>query len=795
MNRSLGIALLAISLFALCSLPTRVSAAPAYIVSGMVTAPGGVIASSERSEGLSLASLLDFFVAPAQAKLSGLLPVPNGTRVELVRVNDSGRTSAPVATTTTRYGRYQFDLTALRRSVSSRLLVRVDNVATGEQLRAFVSDRTVDLNPVSETAVRLVLEAVAASPDVTLDNFTVTELEDLNGSLDLLSSANDLQAGADIEASVQDVRDAVAGNAGIRAFLTASARPGQTSAGPGDIGNFFPFTKGLSWTYQVRNTDDDAPTPTYTNTVLINGTRVINGVTTTVFRNSNPDGDGVADNEFNKKTSSGLYDWKPVRDGDSNRPFRFVRFPAAPGSSFTQSLGDIGLNQDIDRDGIVERFAFTATTTVISLGTVTVPAGTLPKTLKIRTVISGGATVSSTRKRISVTMTVFEWYTQNLGLSKQSIIYSASYDGSAWKDTLTQELTEANGFPFTGEFPLNRSTSIDIESNAIACDSVRGKLFVSVPRSANDYANNVVVIDAVSGQIDATIPIGTDPGPLALSNDGQFLYVGLNDGDHGTVRQISVPSLTAGAEWAISDFGPYTPRYAHDIAVQPDDPETILVSVGQSVYKPDEPWYLGGMNNVVLLSHGDESPLAVVEGVYNPYWITWIETTEDPNIIYGYNGPDQYVFHLNDAGVSTFEKKASGTFIGLTDYKYDSGKIYIDLGRALDAITGARIATYTTKPMNVEIVAIEPDSSRNRVAVSVVRDEENGVVEYVEIYDIDSQIKLDEIKIPTGGITRLEACGDTGYAMRIVDYNAQRNLTYRLVLTKFGQASPLSVTP
>ncbi|MBI5461627.1 MAG: hypothetical protein HY941_05505, partial [Gammaproteobacteria bacterium] len=262
MNRTSGIAslinsvVILLTLTALCGGTTTARAATAYIVDGVVTAPAGVIASSERSGGLSMARLLDFFVAPAQAAMSRLLPVPNGTPVDLVRVNDAGRMSAPIATTTTRYGRYQFDLTALRRSVSSRLLVRVDNVATGQQLRAFVSDKTVDINPVSETAVRLVLDTVAADPDVTLDNFTVTELEDLSGSLDLLTSANKLRTDADIESSVQDIRDAVVGNRGIRAFLTASARPGQTSAGPGDIGNFFPFTKGLSWTYQVHKTED-----------------------------------------------------------------------------------------------------------------------------------------------------------------------------------------------------------------------------------------------------------------------------------------------------------------------------------------------------------------------------------------------------------------------------------------------------------------------------------------------------------------------------------------------------------
>jgi hypothetical protein len=89
----------------------------------MVTAPGGIIASKDKTDGVSLARVLDFFVPAAEAKLSGLLPAPNGTPVELVRIGDGGRLSAPIATATVRYGRYQFNLSALRLTVSPRLVV------------------------------------------------------------------------------------------------------------------------------------------------------------------------------------------------------------------------------------------------------------------------------------------------------------------------------------------------------------------------------------------------------------------------------------------------------------------------------------------------------------------------------------------------------------------------------------------------------------------------------------------------------------------------------------------------
>ena len=87
MNRSLGIVALVISVLSLSLFPVHGNAATAYIVSGMVTAPGGIIASDDKTDGVSLARVLDFFVTSAEAKLSGLLPVPNGTPVELASLN------------------------------------------------------------------------------------------------------------------------------------------------------------------------------------------------------------------------------------------------------------------------------------------------------------------------------------------------------------------------------------------------------------------------------------------------------------------------------------------------------------------------------------------------------------------------------------------------------------------------------------------------------------------------------------------------------------------------------------
>ena len=787
MNRTSGIAslihsvVMLLTITALCG-ATTARAATAYIVSGMVTAPGGVIASSDQTKGVSLARVLDFFIAPAEAKLSGLLPVPNGTPVDLVRVTDTGRVSAPIATARVQYGRYQFNLSALRRTVSSRLLVRVDNVATGAQMRAFVTDKVVNINPVSETAVRMALDSVASSQNGTLDNFTVTELADLTDSLDLLTSADHMRGADDIETSVSEIRNAVAGNRGIVSFLTASARPGQTNTGPGDIGNFFPFTDGATWTYRVRETEDGVASTPFTSSEKVVGTQLVNGVATMVIRNSNPDGDGKPDNDYYRKTSSGVFDWEPVKDGDRNSPVRTVRFPAAPGSSFKQSLGSMGLNRDIDRDGVLERFNFTSTTTVLGLETVRVPAGTLRNSLKIRTVITGATTVSSTRKRMTFTATGTEWYTKNLGYSRLVASYRLAYNGKVTTDTHVEELTKVGGFPLIGDFPFDRWKTLPIDSNDLVYDRVGGKFYASIPNDAARYANEVVVIDPYSASVEARIPVGGNPGALAVSEDGQFLYVGLSD-PVGSIAQISIPTLTVEASWALSDIpGTSTARFPNDIAVQPGNPHVVAITTTRAPFD-EQPVFAGA----IVLDGGVERRDQIPHFASGP---TTIRFTEDPSVAYGYNElrdtADVVKLSITSDGIAISRTLAMLYGTDALVVKYDNGWMYDNGGSTLREGNNYHGFYSTFGDGQNDYMVVEPASSLNRVTyVKYVYDNL-----YLQIFNMRTYSSVDDLHLVGTAReypTHLEDFGSDGYAIRVLDRAPPYNTRSRLILARWAR--------
>ena len=77
--------------------------------------------------------------------------------MQLGRISSAGSFTA-LASTTVSGGRYSFNFTRLGLTFTSDLVVRV---ATGAvQMRAFVTEDTVDINPISESAVQVVLDHI-----------------------------------------------------------------------------------------------------------------------------------------------------------------------------------------------------------------------------------------------------------------------------------------------------------------------------------------------------------------------------------------------------------------------------------------------------------------------------------------------------------------------------------------------------------------------------------------------------------------------------------------------------------
>jgi uncharacterized repeat protein (TIGR01451 family) len=90
---------------------------------------------------------------------------------------------------------------------------------------------------------------------------------------------------------------------------------------------------------------------------------------------------------------------------------------------------------------------------------------------------------------------------------------------------------------------------LSLPTNDLVYDPASGLILASVPGRAGPGGNSITRIDPVTGEIVGSVFVGSEPGPLALTDDGQYLYVGLNGA--ASVRRYTVASQTPGLQFPV----------------------------------------------------------------------------------------------------------------------------------------------------------------------------------------------------------------------------------------------------
>ncbi len=118
--------------------------------------------------------------------------------------------------------------------------------------------------------------------------------------------------------------------------------------------------------------------------------------------------------------------------------------------------------------------------------------------------------------------------------------------------------------------------------NDLVYDKHTGKIYASVPSAAGSNGNSLTQINPVTGDIGASVFIGSEPGKLALSDNGQYLYTYLEGA--AAIRRFDIAAQTAGLQFNIggstSSSISSSAFRANDIAVLPGNPESIAVARG-----------------------------------------------------------------------------------------------------------------------------------------------------------------------------------------------------------------------
>lgn len=142
--------------------------------------------------------------------------------------------------------------------------------------------------------------------------------------------------------------------------------------------------------------------------------------------------------------------------------------------------------------------------------------------------------------------------------------------GSPWTVPLQYIVAATAG----RDFKMN---VLNIAVSDIVWDAVTRKLYALVPGYSSVNPNTITQIDPFSGAIERKVSLpGSDaiPGSLAISDDGQYLYAGVQLGAADSVQRVLASSLTLDANFALPDQ-----QFISAIRVAPGLPHTIAIEL------------------------------------------------------------------------------------------------------------------------------------------------------------------------------------------------------------------------
>ncbi len=188
--------------------------------------------------------------------------------------------------------------------------------------------------------------------------------------------------------------------------------------------DYFPDQTGNEWHYRGQLTEGPLQTVEhkfFSNVSSVTGTKNINGMTVTVFHDTNPGNHGTMDS-FYRRDSVGIvyYGSEPGTPFEKQLvPYQIVRFPMKVSSSFPQfNRKDLDFGNDLNRDGINEKADAQGDASVLGQESVTVPAGTFKDAVKVEARMHMQIYLSGTKKTVQGTDVMTAWFVKGVGLVK-----------------------------------------------------------------------------------------------------------------------------------------------------------------------------------------------------------------------------------------------------------------------------------------------------------------------------------------------------------------------------------------
>jgi hypothetical protein len=231
----------------------------------------------------------------------------------------------------------------------------------------------------------------------------------------------------------------------------------------------------------------------------------------------------------------------------------------------------------------------------------------------------------------------------------------------------------------------NRLRTLNYAALDIVDDPVRNLLYASVSSTSATSPNSIVAIDPLQGTVVTTQALASQPGRLAVSDDGSYLYAAV--GTTGQVSRLLLPSLTPDIQITTWSGG------VEDIEVAPGLPHTVAVTgIPQGGY----------CGSVGIYDDAVKRPLNPSTCYPSPSFDT-VAWGQDATTLYATmavtSGGPEYIFSVNSNGPTLTNTLPSvfGSFDRRIFYYKTSGLIYDGYGVAANAATGASVGQFNVE--------------------------------------------------------------------------------------------------
>lgn len=288
-------------------------------------------------------------------------------------------------------------------------------------------------------------------------------------------------------------------------------------------------------------------------------------------------------------------------------------------------------------------------------------------------------------------------------------------------------------------------------------------IYASVPSIVGPGRGNTITkINPTDGAIGSSVFVGSEPNKMAVSGDGQTIYVKLDGAQ--AIRRFDVPSQTAGLQFYPQ--GPF--YYVEDMVVQPGNSQVIAIA--------------NGFEGVAIYDNGVQRPVYGDGGAYG----IWSIDFASPTTLYGYDnyssGFELIDFTVSSTGVTGINignNLISGFGLRI---KYSNGLIYATGGRVVNPSTRTIVGSFASGGSTMAI-----DSAAGRIYFLY----ENVLT----AYDTNTFLLIGSVTLPAlnGTPYNLVRWGENGLAFRV--YSGSSGSNSQLYLVQSTLVSTSGIIP